>query len=565
MTLSFLILYSVNAAPVSFPAYKPSVELDFPSRNQFIHYFIPKLLAKGLKTRTKLIHARSLEQLSSWSISFEPNSLDKPGYFPPLLIGFVLDIEQALKIVEQGPPPAEDGTDSKEVTEFRRLWGMKADLRRFKDGTLAQSVVWETDGTLDDRSLITAKMAAYLVSRHVGVESKHLTVWGGQFLPFLRELNGYTADRARVGTFQNAMDAFNAFVRDIKGLSGELPLSVTAVNPVHSGLRSSSVFVPQPHPTGDAAVIAAARVANRGPILRDVMDVLLEFESSSRWPEDFEALQQMKLAFFIKIAEGLAVAVPGTVSVVSKPSKEDPIFSGHLDVTPPSGYTFRVRIKAGREVPLIQQKLLNPSIDGKTRGVLEDIQAKALKLYQYLPYHSSRMQNLCLRHSFLPSTIRLLKRFVSAHLLLGRRHIPEEAIELIAAHLYVNPAPYASPPSSAWSGFVRGLELLGSWDWSKDIMVVEFEKHEVPAETRAEILKRFTARRSTEMTIEKKQEKHMESMCIATKEDLNGQWWTSKGPNVMVLQRLKALAGVALRLLRNHTNAGADKEIVVRL
>ncbi|KAJ3413517.1 hypothetical protein HDV05_007900 [Chytridiales sp. JEL 0842] len=538
----------VTSSPKFFPAYKPSTQLDFPSRSQFVHYFIPKLLAKGIKSRTTLIYAKPTTSLPPWNLSAPVPSYDSK--FPPLLIGLILDKETSLKIVEMGPNPSEQegGEVSKEITDFQRLWGPKSQLRRFQDGTLAYSVVWETDGTLDDRNLITGQMGAFLIQRHVGIQQAGVKVWnGGHVLGagLLKEERGQSV--GTLGTFQNALEGLQGLFRDLKGL--ELPLSVVGVTGLHEGLRRSSVFVPQPYTPETAARGNSGR---KGPVLRDYMDVLLDFESSTKWPEDLQALQQMKLAFYIKLAELLLESVPGTSCSISKPLETDCIYSGYIDVTPPSGYTFRIRVRCNTEIPYLQKQLLNPSNTPSTVASLQKSLEKAQTLYHRLPTHSNKLRNLTSRHSFLPTTLRLLKRFVASHLLLGPTHIPSEALELVCVKVFVDPAPYASAPGSGWVGFLRALKLLAGWEWERESMVVEFEKGEVGAEMRASMKKLF----------EEGKRKRGVWMCLQTVDDLEGIWWTGQGPSAVVLRRLGVIAGASLRVLGKMMQAGSESEVM---
>jgi len=49
--------------------------------------------------------------------------------------------------------------------------------------------------------------------------------------------------------------------------------------------------------------------------------VILQLESSRKWPEDLDALRMVKIAFYINIAKGL-----GETKVLASPTRE------HLDI-----------------------------------------------------------------------------------------------------------------------------------------------------------------------------------------------------------------------------------------
>lgn len=74
-----------------------------------------------------------------------------------------VDAEAATRQVDKGP--AADSSDPAECEEFRRFWGEKAELRRFRDATLCESTIWQTPPNL--RHLIMPQMARYALARHL--------------------------------------------------------------------------------------------------------------------------------------------------------------------------------------------------------------------------------------------------------------------------------------------------------------------------------------------------------------------------------------------------------------
>ena len=70
-------------------------------------------------------------------------------------------------------------------------------------------------------------------------------------------------------------------------------------------------------------------------------------------------------------------------------------------------------------------------------------------------------------HTKYPSAaavVRLAKRWIAVHMLSNL--IPHEAIELLVASIYTNPAPLHIP-STLTSGFMRFLSLLAHHDWDR--------------------------------------------------------------------------------------------------
>ncbi|KAJ3246156.1 hypothetical protein HDU78_007803 [Chytriomyces hyalinus] len=545
----FDLILRVNDVPESFAAYKPSVQLDFPSKRQFFAHFVPRLLRLGIKTRTHLIKLTDSAPLNTtWTLN-ETKPLENDFETIALYVGLILDPEAAIQVVEQGPTSGETEQDANAVENFRRLWGTRSSLRRFNDGSLVESVVWESDGTLEDRVLITGRMAAYLIGRHVNVEEEDMKLFGGQFLNVLREFGGgeegkeqAIAER-RVGTFQDAIDAFNAFSKAVKALDG-IPLDINAVIAADPGLRHSSIFIPQPSYAGEGT--------NRlTPILRDQMDVVIEFESSGKWPNSVPALQHMKLAFYCKIAELIASQIPGSLATVSKPDISD-LTTGWLNVRMPSGYSFRARIRTGVELALANAALISATSTGvphlKSSALARASQTE--KVYKTIGTHTHRFQNVHFRYPHLSSTVRLVKRWISAHWL--SLHFSEEAIEILVTSVFVNGGgAYASPPACAFSGLVRVLELFWKWDWEREALIVEFEKGDVSAEQRTVIQAKVGESGSKKGGL----------MRLATADDLEGVAWTLNGPSALVLKRVKVLAKASYKLLKDAVISGDDSEI----
>lgn len=75
-------------------------------------------------------------------------------------------------------------------------------------------------------------------------------------------------------------------------------------------------------------------------------------------------------------------------------------------------------------------------------------------------------------HQQYPSysaTVRLTKRWVSAQLLAS--FLPDTALELLTAHVFLHPAPY-HVTASPLTGFLRVLRLLATHDWKSSPLIV---------------------------------------------------------------------------------------------
>ena len=118
--------------------------------------------------------------LSSTGINATSNSTDVDFI---VSIGVVLDREKMERRVDRGPTntssipdiaadpalfshqnnaPADAAHD--ELIRFRALWGEKVQLRRFKDGAIVESVVWENSAT---NTVIVEQVVKFILGRHI--------------------------------------------------------------------------------------------------------------------------------------------------------------------------------------------------------------------------------------------------------------------------------------------------------------------------------------------------------------------------------------------------------------
>ena len=108
--------------------------------------------------------------------------------------------------------------------------------------------------------------------------------------------------------------------------------------------RSTSIFAPVPMPPSMEPYC-------RLELATTPMEIILQPERSTRWPDDLEAIQKLKLAFYERLADGLTELVPGTrAAVVLKDALSKTHDQSHLDIFTSSGWTFSARIWHDREL-----------------------------------------------------------------------------------------------------------------------------------------------------------------------------------------------------------------------
>jgi len=62
---------------------------------------------------------------------------EMPDDIGKLVIGLELNPETCFDIVDKGPE-----ANLQEAADFRNFWGVKSELRRFKDGAIREAAVW---------------------------------------------------------------------------------------------------------------------------------------------------------------------------------------------------------------------------------------------------------------------------------------------------------------------------------------------------------------------------------------------------------------------------------------
>ncbi|EXJ73280.1 uncharacterized protein A1O5_03040 [Cladophialophora psammophila CBS 110553] len=483
-----------------------------------------RVLMKGLGDRITLIDFQMPKE-SGWPVNKDP-SHRKEDY--ELHIALVTNPETVGRLVDRGP----SADEKEEATEFREFWGEKAELRRFKDGSISESLVWAA-GRPVTFQIITHIAALHFKLPPGSVETRardlESTVLGEG-----NSASGFTPKDA----FRVINSTFQTLTSSLHNLEG-LPLPIRSVSPADPVLRSSSTL----HPLL--------------PSTASPIDITIQFDSSTRWPDSLPAIQHTKIAFLLKLSELLNSNDPNLTTRVGIENTES-ARTGHLNTSfldiiypsPAPGISptcFRARIYHDREAHLIQTALADKSLHGTSRDSFSIALATYKRDFQAKPIHTTTIRNLITRFPPLSSTIRLLKKWVSSHLLL-HEHIPEEILELVAAHIFLQPAPW-SAPGSVTTAFLRCLHFLAGWDWAYSPLIIDLSvsQDSLTAAQAVEIQNRFEAWR--------KLDPQMNNVVwfVGTNIDTSGTVWTVDGhPPRVVVGRLSALARAALDLVESN-------------
>lgn len=270
----------------------------------------------------------------------------------------------------------------------------------------------------------------------------------------------------------------------------------------------------------------------------------VQFEGSSRWPDDLAAIQRTKIAFLLKIGELLqkSASNPSVTTRLGLENHGNNILNvAFLDVNCSKEATFRLRIHHERELRLLERAVASAS-SGHTR----EVSAIALSAYKrnffQSPLHTQSIRTMCTRFPLLSPSIRLMKKWRDSHLLSNL--VSDELIELLTIRSFVQPHPWAVPASIV-TGFLRTLTFISKWDWRSDPLIVDLSGEMTLADYEA-INTRFEAWRKIDPAMNRI------AIFAASNLDLEGISWTELGPSKVVAARLKSLARAACGVVKEQ-------------
>jgi len=297
-----------------------------------------KLLRQCYQRRAKFIDVEIFAPFE-WNITHK--------YFPedeclqPLRFGLLLNTEFAYKQVEKC-----ESDNPEEVHHFKQFWGEKCQLRRFRDGTMWESVVFDDDASMN----ICQSMLKYALKTHLSIEKMESVVYihdqlkkivdkkyirtkfkpdlGNRWKHSKRRKFEAVADKTDaqktvheevssaelMTTAVTCFDDLGKMLRELK----DLPLTITSVQGASSMLRFSNVYpsppqmflasslLSEPHKNGKSLVLKLGEDGSlpiKLPKYVEPINIIVQLESSGKWPDDLKAISRLKCAFLIRIGE----------------------------------------------------------------------------------------------------------------------------------------------------------------------------------------------------------------------------------------------------------------------
>jgi len=377
-----------------------------------------------------------------------------------------------------GPPSGKNDL----ARAFIKFWGVSC-IRRMPDGTLAENVRWKPEVTD-----VLLRIARHVLKRHLDISPNSLSIVSDLFYHNLPEQPQKSAELA----FKTLKEHLLA-MRDV-------PVKINNVFGTHSAFCSTTAIFP-----------SCTSDTDLGPCGYKALPIVIEFELNAKWPDDTTAMERIQTAFYIKMAQSLTIRFKH----VATPARD------WLDVIV-HGFAFRVMIHHPRRLAYL----------------LEDDPVRAEELYRELK-HKPRMvtmlSSISQRLPYYATTCRLAKRWLSAHLFSGV--INEVAVDLMVLHCFFEPYPYDVPTSST-QGFLRFLQLLASFSWHANPLVVDVWR-DLTTEDYEKCEKAFEDSRTS---IDGSR-----AVFIATRYDLRSDHWTKNQPDRNQLARLQKCAAASYR------------------
>ena len=468
-----------------------------------------------------------------------------------IVFGVSLDPDNCWRLVDRGPT-ADDVSASK---EFTSLWGTKAELRRFKDGAIIYSAVWDdVDSVLsfqnDDTNQggIVERIMRHILETHF-MKDKNMA------LCFHLKNMASVVDIVRISSQQeaweagnpaaahrNAMKSFEAlsdFLRTnsiatepVAGSLTEktsklgLPLTIDAVEPMSPTLRYASLYPPTPH-----SLLGGPSTKDQvatGAVQTEPIEILLRLGASSKWPNDFFAISAAKTAMLIQLTKAIEEL---TASSSACPSRSV-VTREYADIAF-QGYVFRVFLRADHEVKLLEDSSLS------------DVETSCLKRCLVASTHHSFVHAVYTKHASSSTAARLAQKWLASHLLSD--HISFESLELLVCHVYTE-SPLGYPASSV-AGFLGVLGILANHDWAKEALIVD-PQNQISLEGRHRIMETFEQSRG-----------EGPAMYIVTPNDFfkdqkplsTCSSYSQTLPEIVVLTRARALAARTRDFLTKHS------------
>uniref|UniRef100_A0A1A9VG95 Nucleolar protein 6 n=1 Tax=Glossina austeni TaxID=7395 RepID=A0A1A9VG95_GLOAU len=475
---------------------------------------VTRLLSKGLDKRVQFLIP--LQQVvSSWSLVEHPATS-----YEYVHLGLILNGEQSLEILDMGPESI-----GEEASEFRKLWGDKAQLRRFQDGTISEAVVWAlAKDDLSKKRLVVRSVVLHLLHYHLQLEVKDVEYVAGEYdvvfkinkaykMDIIVEKYGIHPDTDAEALSLRVIREFDNLARKLINLK-KLPLEIVSIAGVSPVLRYCD---PQP-------VLPTARNIRQQFHATQIQQGIIQLGLSGKWPTELAALRAIKTAFYLQIGKLLQEQYQLPTKVT---------YGGIMVLY--HGYCFNFEIAHPKEVGLLKREKTE-------KGVTKYVDCAASialeKRHYILPKVAGALKALYQKHNSFGPAVMISKRWLYSQLV-DDYLWPDECTELLIASQYQKSA-NSLITNAPQMGFIRFLQLLATTNWKTEMILINFNDN---------MEGKMTLVRND--SIYKRD--HFPPLCIVTSYDQShyyGNIWSSaEQPNPFVVARVTKLARQCLDYL----------------
>ena len=466
-----------------------------------------QILRTGLGDRVRTIDVRPPAG-ATWDIAIPKDVQSESGM---ITVGLILDGNNYDRLVDKGPL----ATDVVSATDFRKFWASKAELRRFKDGSILECTVWSHSPL---RSVV-AQIFYHLLETHVSNRvSKEATFYDDDLARSIRKEVGHVEDAK---SHQKMWPSYEDFEKTLRGFDC-LPLAASQVHLASSSLPQMPLE--NPLRSHDASLTI----------------VLIQFESSTRWPEDLRAIQMLKAALLLKVQELLESSVADAIARIGIETSGFPLLgTPYLDVSYCGQRRFRLHVYEPFEETLLNKTTMIRIPD--TQGHHAAVQALAhhRRTFLHTPLHRRTISTLTDRHLPLASSISLMKHWRDSQFLSS--HISDELVEILTTRTFLHPARFGTP-GNARRGFFLTLLYIAGWDWRSEPFITDMGG-ELTTDKVDSIRANFEASRRSDPTMNRL------AMFVGSNIDHQGSAWTAMHPSRVVAARFTSLTKVAVEMI----------------
>lgn len=543
-----LIQIPISCLSSQLETFGPLEKISSLTFDRYICSRIYKILSLALEGRATQISVTASTRPERWEVTRRrPASSGNNGI---ISIGLLLDPSESEKRITKGPLHSQQ----EEGQQFTAFWGPKAQIRRYKNGNIQYSCLWPASA----KDTPTVTIAKYILDLHLceGISSK-MVVNSSKFNMLLPQpitpVQHDSHPLIMPSHFALLRNSYDTLCRLIYH-ADKLPLTVKSVLAASPSLRGTSLLLPVPF------AVTNPNFFN---------DCIIQFETSTRWPDEILALEQTKTAFLLKLRSYISrhsgytayLTRDNTIPYMPKDAMTT------LNVLTPDGYGFRMRVLTERDEALYLRAIENA--EPRKRKAVTDSYVAFMRRYITCVKHHRAISSLVTRFPFYGPTVRLFKQWLDSQLLLA--FFPEELVELIAVKAFIDPAPYADAPSSVATGFLRILSFISHWNWREEPLILDLSKSledktdvddneleetkiaglhtgKLSVEEHHRMYESFKLLRKEDPSGSKVQ------MFVACREDPSGKLWSQNSTGIPIVSRLTALSKAVIGLLSRTDN-----------